>query len=82
MKSVPFNEPILIAVAKLIDDSLLDIKREPSHSEIDFLFTKVKLEHADPKAQGRSVGKLNVFEPFFIGRLKMTFRLERSLLSA
>ncbi|RKP44485.1 hypothetical protein D7Z26_26610 [Cohnella endophytica] len=55
--SVPFNEAILIAVAKMIDDSLLDTKREPSHSEIDFLISQVKLTNADPKSQGQSVGK-------------------------
>ncbi|MGO4542309.1 abortive infection family protein [Paenibacillus sp. 2TAB19] len=55
--TVPFTETIAITVAKMIDDSLLDIKREPSHSEIDFLINQVKLTHADPKKQGQNVGK-------------------------
>jgi hypothetical protein len=55
--SVPFNDTILTTVAKMIDDALLDIKREPSHSEIDFLIAQANLTHADPKAMGQNVGK-------------------------
>lgn len=59
MKSIsaPFNESILLTVAKMIDDSQTDNKRGPSHSELDFLIAQAKLTHADPKAQGQIVGK-------------------------
>lgn len=57
IKSAPFNEAILMAVAKMIDDSQTDSRREPSHSQLDFLFAQAKLTHADPKAQGQIVGK-------------------------
>lgn len=54
---VPFNEIILTTVAKMIDDSQTEVKREPSHSELDFLFSQARLNHADPKFQGQTVGK-------------------------
>lgn len=56
-KSAPFSESILTAVAKMIDDSQTDFKREPSHSELDFLFKQLQVSHSDPKVQGQAVGK-------------------------
>lgn len=54
---VPINEAILMAVSKMIDDSQTEAKREPSHSDLDFLFSQFGLSHADPRAQGQIVGK-------------------------
>lgn len=53
----PLSESILIAVARLIDDSMADVKREPTHSDLDFQMGRAGLKAADPKAQGQTVGK-------------------------
>jgi hypothetical protein len=55
--SIPLSESILIAVARFIDDSMLEPKREPTHSDLDFQMSRAGLNAADPKAQGQTVGK-------------------------
>jgi hypothetical protein len=55
--AIPLSEPILIAVARLIDDSMAEPKREPTHSDLDFQMGRAGLNAADPKAQGQTVGK-------------------------
>jgi Abortive infection C-terminus len=52
----PLTETIVVAVARLIDDSQTD-KREPSHSDIEFQIDQAKLSAADPSRQGKPVGK-------------------------
>lgn len=55
--SLPINDAIIAAVAKLIDDSKSGgIYREPSHSDIGFYVQKAGLSYADPTQQG-VVGK-------------------------
>jgi hypothetical protein len=54
---VPLSERILIAVARLVDDSMVEPKREPTHSDLDFQVGRAGLASVDPKAQGQSVGK-------------------------
>jgi hypothetical protein len=53
----PLSESILIAVVRLIDDSMVEPKRKPTHYDIDFLVDRNGLAIADPKAQGQPVGK-------------------------
>jgi len=55
--SAPLSESILIAIARLIDDSMVESKREPTHSDLDFQMGRAGLTAADPKAQGQTVGK-------------------------
>jgi Abortive infection C-terminus len=55
--TAPLSESILIAVARLIDDSMAEFKREPTHSDLDFQMGRAGLNTADPKAQGQTVGK-------------------------
>ena len=50
------SDSIIIAVSNLVDDSQVD-KREPSHSDLDFLINKAGLTQTDPKTQGQIVGK-------------------------
>lgn len=57
MNKVPLNDSIAIAISKMVDGALCDKKREPSHSEIEYEFQRVRLLKADPKQQGNSVGK-------------------------
>lgn len=52
----PLTDPIVFAVARLVDDAKSET-REPSHSDLDFQIARVKLQGADPKAQGQLVGK-------------------------
>lgn len=53
----PLTDAIIIAVAKLIDDSQLEKKREPTHSDIDFIISNANCSLGDPKTQGQTVGK-------------------------
>jgi hypothetical protein len=55
-KNVPVNDAIVVAIARLIDDSQSET-REPSHSDIEFQIHRAGLIHADPKNQGQVVGK-------------------------
>ena len=48
--SAPLSESILIAVARLIDDSMVGSKREPTHSDLEFQMGRAGLTAADPKA--------------------------------
>jgi hypothetical protein len=53
----PLTDGIAFALARAIDDAQLDVKRDPSHSDLDFLVGKCKLAHSDPKTSGSPVGK-------------------------
>src|SRR6266550_2510559 len=57
MKTLPpINDSILVALAKLVDDAQTG-RRDPSHDQIGFCIEKAGLTHADPLAQGQTVGK-------------------------
>jgi hypothetical protein len=53
----PLSDAILIAVARLVDDAQASKPREPTHSDIEYQVGRVGLACADPKTQGRPVGK-------------------------
>ena len=53
----PLNDNIVFALARVVDDGQEEVKRDPSHSDIEFCLTKWKLTAGDPKAQGQIVGK-------------------------
>ena len=53
----PLGEAILLAVARLVDDSQAEKSREPTHSDLDFQIGRVGLTHVDPKSLGQAVGK-------------------------
>ena len=52
----PLNDRIMVAVAQLVDDAQTE-RRDPSHSELDFLIRQAGLTAGDPKGQGHNVGK-------------------------
>ena len=52
----PLSDTILIAIAKLIDDSKTDT-REPSHSDLAFKINAANLRVADPAQSGQAIGK-------------------------
>ena len=53
----PLTETIVVAMARLVDDSQTEKKRDPSHSDIEFQIDLAKLASADPGRQGKPVGK-------------------------
>lgn len=53
----PLNDTIMVAVAQLVDDAQTEQRRDPSHSDLDFLIGRAELKAGDPKAQGYTVGK-------------------------
>lgn len=53
----PLTDEIIISLANLIDDSQLEPKREPTHSDLAFLVEQVGLSEVDPQRLGKSVGK-------------------------
>lgn len=55
--SAPINDAIIVAVSQLVDDAQLTLKRDPSHSDIEHLIKRHKLEEGDPRNQGQNVGK-------------------------
>jgi hypothetical protein len=55
--TAPLSDAIITAISRLIDDSQIDTKREPSHSDLDFIVSRVGLNKIDPKTQGQPVGK-------------------------
>lgn len=55
--TAPLSDAIITALSRLIDDSQADIKREPSHSDLEFIISRVGLSNADPKFHGQTVGK-------------------------
>ena len=55
-QSAPVNDSIIIAVAQLIDDAQTE-RRDPSHSDLEFLIRRHGLTAGDPNSQGQTVGK-------------------------
>ena len=53
----PPNDAIIAAVAELVDDSQLGRRRDPSHSDLEFLINRAHLGAGDPKQNGQVVGK-------------------------
>lgn len=53
----PLTDSIVVAVARLVDDSQSD-KREPAHSDIEFQIDQAKLASADPgRLSSKPIGK-------------------------
>ena len=55
--SAPLSDAIITAISRLIDDSQAETKREPSHSDLDFIVSRAGLSKEDPKSHGQAVGK-------------------------
>ena len=56
METLPVNDTIIYALARLVDDSQKD-RRDPSHSDIEFQIKRAFLDEADPHNEGPPVGK-------------------------
>lgn len=57
MTGAPLNDEIINSISQLIDDSQIEPKREPTHSDLEFHFKQIGLDHIDPRKLGRTVGK-------------------------
>jgi len=68
--TAPLSDTIITALSRLIDDSQVEQKREPSHSDLDFLFTRVGLNKLDPRSQGQTVGKAKRVRAVLSGALE------------
>ena len=66
----PVNDAIMVAVARLVDDSLSGT-REPSHSDIEFQIDRAGLNPGDPKNQGKPVGKAKRVRAVLFGGLRI-----------
>lgn len=53
----PLNDAIVAAVAELVDDSQPGQRRDPSHSDLEFLINRARLKAGDPNQNGQVVGK-------------------------
>lgn len=56
IQKAPLTDNIIIALSQLVDDSQ-GMRRDPSHSDLEFHINKLGLKEVDPHNQGRSVGK-------------------------
>jgi len=52
----PLSDVVVTALARLVDDAQCET-REPSHSDLDFVFQRAGIAAGDPKIQGQVVGK-------------------------
>lgn len=57
MSQFVVSEAVIAAVARLVDDGQAEVKREPTHSAIEFQINKAKLSAGDPTKAGQVVGK-------------------------
>jgi hypothetical protein len=57
MTSIELSDPIIEALARLVDDGQSDIKREPTHSTLTFHISQAQLLEGDPAHSGQTVGK-------------------------
>ena len=53
----PLNDAIIAVLAKMVDDSQAEQRRDPSHSDLEFLINRADLSEGDPKQDGQPVGK-------------------------
>ena len=58
MPSGPLSDPVITAMAKLVDDGQAEVKRQPTHSDLKGVFQRAGVLEGDPKQRpGPPVGK-------------------------
>jgi len=55
-KAPPLNNAVIVAISQLVDDAQTE-RRDPSHSDLEFLIKRHGLTSGDPNSQGQTVGK-------------------------
>ena len=54
----PLSDAVITALAKLVDDGMADVKREPTHAHLSEAFSRTDVSKGDPNTSGgRPVGK-------------------------
>lgn len=56
MDKIPVNDTVIYALARLVDDAQKE-RRDPSHSDIEFIINRFGLSDGDPNKAGQPVGK-------------------------
>lgn len=56
MDTIPVNDTIIYALVRLVDDAQ-KVRRDPSHSDLEFQINRAGLTHVDPNKDGSPVGK-------------------------
>lgn len=75
MEAIPVDDTVIYALARLVDDAQKE-RRDPSHSDIEFLINKFGLSEGDPNRKGTPVGKAKRV------RAVLVWALENNLASA
>ncbi|MBP3983762.1 abortive infection family protein [Pseudoxanthomonas helianthi] len=57
MGQLVISETVITALSRLVDDGQAEVKREPTHSAIEFQIDKARLSAGDPSKTGQVVGK-------------------------
>lgn len=58
MPSAPLSDPVITAMAKLVDDGQAEVKRQPTHSDLKGVFQRARVLDGDPNQRpGPPVGK-------------------------
>lgn len=82
LQRAPLSDAIAFAVAKLVDDAMAEKSREPTHSDLDFVIGRFKLTDADPKTQGKQVGKAKRLRAVFTSSIESAPELGEALVAA
>lgn len=73
MNKILINDGIAIAISKLVDDSQSE-RRDPSHSEIEFVINKHGLQDLDPNKSGAApVGKAKRIRQILVAGISKKF---------
>lgn len=56
-RTAPLTDVIAVAIAGVVDDGQDEVKREPSHADLDTWVSQHGLAGGDPRAKGMTVGK-------------------------
>lgn len=56
-RSGPLTDAVITAMARLVDDGQSEVKRQPTHSELDHEFRRANVQAGDPNREGKPVGK-------------------------
>jgi hypothetical protein len=57
MQTIQLSDVIVTALSRLVDDSQVEPKREPTHSTLTFHFEQTGITGGDPQAAGQTAGK-------------------------
>ncbi len=56
-RSGPLSDAVITVMARLVDDGQEEIKRQPTHAELEHEFQRAGVTEGDPNREGKPVGK-------------------------